>query len=81
MRLRLTDHLRNGYVYVVTEANVRAILAEHVHLAGGSDNFARLRGLSRTYVAMALRRDRTLGPKILAALKIRKTTTYEWIEE
>jgi hypothetical protein len=69
----------HAYVCGVTEADVRAVLAERVKTTGGTAAFAKANGLSQTYVQMAMRRDRTLGPKVLKALGIRKNTTYEWI--
>jgi hypothetical protein len=63
----------------VTESDVRSVLSERVKTTGGTLAFAKANHLSQTYVQMAMRNDRSLGPKILAALGIRKDVTYEWI--
>ncbi len=63
----------------MTDADVRAALKERVRVSGGTILFARAHQLSQTYVQMVIRGDRTLGPKILAALGIKKTVQYEWI--
>ena len=63
----------------VTEADVRSVLSDVVKTTGGTAAFAAAHKLSQTYVQMAMRNDRTLGPKILSALNIRKNVNYEWI--
>ncbi len=65
----------------MTEDDVLRVLHERVRQAGGTHAFAIARELSQPYVAQALNGTRKLGPKLLAALGIRKSITYEWINK
>lgn len=60
--------------------DVLALLDRTCHEVGGVNAFARLHGLSPAYVSSVLSGNRTLGPKVLKALRLRRVTSYERVK-
>lgn len=54
-----------------------ALLEKKCREAGGVNAFARLNGLSPAYVSSVQSGNRTLGPKILKALSLKRVVRYE----
>ncbi len=59
------------------KADVLALLDQKCREAGGVTAFARRHKLSAPYVSAALSGDRTLGPKLLKALRLKRVILYE----
>ena len=64
----------------LNEADVLELLAKTCTDAGGVNAFARMYHVSPAYVSSALAGKRTLGPKILKALGLKRITLYEWVK-
>lgn len=62
----------------MTIDEVRKILREKCDEAGSQAAFSYLYGVSPGYISDALLGRREPGPALLAALGIRRVTTYEW---
>ena len=58
-------------------AELRAAIAEH----GTATDFARHHGFAQTYISQVLTRGMPPGPKIQAALGLRKVERYERVEQ
>lgn len=61
----------------LSEADVLALLGRTCSEVGGVNAFARLHRLSPAYVSSVLSGTRTLGPKMLRSLGLRRVTFYE----
>lgn len=61
----------------MTEAQVRALLAEHSEAAGSQKILAPVIGVSTTYLSDVINGRRRPGPAVLAYLDLREVVTYE----
>jgi hypothetical protein len=60
----------------MTENEVRSRLAHECGKAGGVNALARQLKVGQPYLSLLLNGERTLGPKILKALGLRKVVSY-----
>ena len=61
----------------MTETEVRSLIRDRVHIAGGIRKWSALHGLAPNYVSDVLHGRRDLAPKILAAVGLQRRVVFE----
>jgi len=66
---------------LLREIEALRLLRLRCRQAGGINAFARLHGLSQAYISLAVSGNRTIGPKILKAIGLKRIVSYEHVEK